>query len=58
MCVVARILGEKKMDAFMKGAPEVVAGLCKPATGKPRPLLAPAPLPHLPEGRVAGVLLP
>ncbi|XP_058043326.1 polyamine-transporting ATPase 13A3 isoform X2 [Ahaetulla prasina] len=32
MCVVARILGEKKMDAFMKGAPEVVAGLCKPAT--------------------------
>uniref|UniRef100_A0A8C5SXZ0 Polyamine-transporting ATPase 13A3 n=1 Tax=Laticauda laticaudata TaxID=8630 RepID=A0A8C5SXZ0_LATLA len=32
MCVVARILGEKKMDAFVKGAPEVVAGLCKPAT--------------------------
>ncbi|XP_070609984.1 polyamine-transporting ATPase 13A3 isoform X4 [Erythrolamprus reginae] len=32
MCVVARILGEKKMDAFVKGAPEVVAGLCKPAS--------------------------
>ncbi|KAM6442414.1 polyamine-transporting ATPase 13A3 isoform 2-T7 [Liasis olivaceus] len=32
MCVVARILGEKKMDAFVKGAPEVVAGLCRPAT--------------------------
>ncbi|XP_034035845.1 probable cation-transporting ATPase 13A3 isoform X1 [Thalassophryne amazonica] len=29
MCVVVRILGEKRMDAYMKGAPEVVASLCK-----------------------------
>nr|XP_056706230.1 polyamine-transporting ATPase 13A3 [Euleptes europaea] len=32
MCVVARALGQKKMDAYVKGAPEVVAGLCKPET--------------------------
>uniref|UniRef100_F7EWX8 Polyamine-transporting ATPase 13A3 n=1 Tax=Ornithorhynchus anatinus TaxID=9258 RepID=F7EWX8_ORNAN len=32
MSVVARVLGEKKMDAYMKGAPEVVASLCKPET--------------------------
>ncbi|XP_048361437.1 polyamine-transporting ATPase 13A3 isoform X2 [Sphaerodactylus townsendi] len=29
MCVVARALGQKKMDAYVKGAPEMVAGLCK-----------------------------
>ncbi|XP_077204069.1 polyamine-transporting ATPase 13A3 isoform X3 [Paroedura picta] len=29
MCVVARALGQKRMDAYVKGAPEVVAGLCK-----------------------------
>lgn len=34
MSVVARRLGEKRMDAYMKGAPEVVAGLCKRDTGK------------------------
>lgn len=32
MSVVARVLGDKKMDAYMKGAPEVVASLCKPET--------------------------
>ncbi|OCT80712.1 hypothetical protein XELAEV_18027526mg [Xenopus laevis] len=32
MAVVARILGEKKMDAYVKGAPEVIASLCKPET--------------------------
>ncbi|XP_062987775.1 polyamine-transporting ATPase 13A3 [Elgaria multicarinata webbii] len=32
MCVVARALGQKRMDAYAKGAPEVVAGLCKPET--------------------------
>ncbi|KAM9720213.1 polyamine-transporting ATPase 13A3-like [Menidia menidia] len=32
MSVVVRRLGEKHMDAFMKGAPEVVANLCKPHT--------------------------
>ncbi|XP_058151540.1 polyamine-transporting ATPase 13A3 isoform X3 [Dasypus novemcinctus] len=32
MSVVARVLGEKKMDAYMKGAPEVIASLCKPET--------------------------
>ncbi|XP_042699786.1 polyamine-transporting ATPase 13A3 isoform X1 [Chrysemys picta bellii] len=32
MCVVARVLGEKRMDAFMKGAPEVIASLCKQET--------------------------
>ncbi|XP_029471219.1 probable cation-transporting ATPase 13A3 isoform X3 [Rhinatrema bivittatum] len=32
MGVVARILGEKKMDAYVKGAPEVVASLCKATT--------------------------
>lgn len=32
MSVVARLLGEKRMDAYMKGAPEVVAGLCKKDT--------------------------
>lgn len=32
MSVVARVLGDKKMDAYMKGAPEVVASLCKAET--------------------------
>ncbi|KAJ4943583.1 hypothetical protein JOQ06_006082 [Pogonophryne albipinna] len=32
MCVVARLLGEKRMDAYMKGAPEIVASLCKKDT--------------------------
>ncbi|XP_068612938.1 polyamine-transporting ATPase 13A3-like [Brachionichthys hirsutus] len=32
MTVVARLLGEKRMDAYMKGAPEMVAGLCKEET--------------------------
>ncbi|KAJ6655487.1 hypothetical protein lerEdw1_005065, partial [Lerista edwardsae] len=32
MCIVARTLGQKRMDAYMKGAPEVVAGLCKQET--------------------------
>ncbi|KAG7248433.1 hypothetical protein CRUP_025279, partial [Coryphaenoides rupestris] len=29
MSVVARRLGEKRMEAYLKGAPEVVASLCK-----------------------------
>lgn len=33
MSVVARLLGEKRMDAYMKGAPEVVASLCRKETG-------------------------
>lgn len=32
MSVVARTLGDKRMDAYMKGAPEVIASLCKPET--------------------------
>uniref|UniRef100_A0A671Z3S3 Polyamine-transporting ATPase 13A3 n=1 Tax=Sparus aurata TaxID=8175 RepID=A0A671Z3S3_SPAAU len=32
MSVVARRLGEKRMDAYTKGAPEVVASLCKKET--------------------------
>ncbi|XP_075058359.1 polyamine-transporting ATPase 13A3 isoform X2 [Mixophyes fleayi] len=32
MTVVAKVLGEKRMDAYVKGAPEVVASLCKPDT--------------------------
>uniref|UniRef100_A0A3Q0S6Q6 Polyamine-transporting ATPase 13A3 n=1 Tax=Amphilophus citrinellus TaxID=61819 RepID=A0A3Q0S6Q6_AMPCI len=32
MSVVARLLGEKRMDAYVKGAPEVVASLCKKET--------------------------
>ncbi|XP_053774202.1 polyamine-transporting ATPase 13A3 isoform X3 [Desmodus rotundus] len=32
MSVVSRVLGDKKMDAYMKGAPEVIASLCKPET--------------------------
>uniref|UniRef100_A0A3Q4GEA2 ATPase 13A3 n=1 Tax=Neolamprologus brichardi TaxID=32507 RepID=A0A3Q4GEA2_NEOBR len=32
MSVVVRRLGEKKMDAFLKGAPEVVASLCRQHT--------------------------
>uniref|UniRef100_A0A3B4Z1I1 Polyamine-transporting ATPase 13A3 n=1 Tax=Stegastes partitus TaxID=144197 RepID=A0A3B4Z1I1_9TELE len=32
MSVVVRRLGEKHMEAFLKGAPEVVAGLCKQHT--------------------------
>lgn len=31
--MVVRRLGEKHMDAYLKGAPEVVAGLCKQHTG-------------------------
>nr|XP_013815063.1 PREDICTED: probable cation-transporting ATPase 13A3 [Apteryx mantelli mantelli] len=31
-CVIARVLGEKRMDAYMKGAPEVIASLCKQET--------------------------
>lgn len=34
MSVVAKVLGEKKMDAYMKGAPEVIASLCRPETGE------------------------
>lgn len=34
MTVVARLLGEKRMDAYMKGAPEMVASLCKNETGE------------------------
>ncbi|XP_067898378.1 polyamine-transporting ATPase 13A3-like isoform X2 [Heterodontus francisci] len=32
MSVVARVLGEKHMDAYLKGAPEMVADLCKAET--------------------------
>lgn len=32
MSVVTRLLGEKRMDAYMKGAPEMVASLCKTET--------------------------
>ncbi|XP_061588580.1 polyamine-transporting ATPase 13A3-like isoform X2 [Cololabis saira] len=32
MSVVVRRLGQKHMDAYLKGAPEVVASLCKPHT--------------------------
>ncbi|KAM6921450.1 polyamine-transporting ATPase 13A3 [Xenentodon cancila] len=32
MTVVARLLGEKRMDAYMKGAPEIIASLCKKDT--------------------------
>lgn len=34
MSVVARLLGEKRMNAYTKGAPEVVASLCKKETGE------------------------
>lgn len=34
MSVVVRRLGEKRMDAYMKGAPEVVASLCRKETGE------------------------
>lgn len=34
MSVVVRRLGEKHMDAYLKGAPEVVASLCKQHTGQ------------------------
>lgn len=33
MSVVVRKLGEKHMDAYLKGAPEVIASLCKQHTG-------------------------
>lgn len=36
MSVVVRRLGEKHMDAYLKGAPEVVASLCKQHTGLTR----------------------
>ncbi|KAM9582993.1 polyamine-transporting ATPase 13A3 isoform 3-T5 [Trichechus inunguis] len=32
MSVVTKVLWDKKMDAYMKGAPEVIASLCKPDT--------------------------
>uniref|UniRef100_A0A8C9T5Q3 Polyamine-transporting ATPase 13A3 n=1 Tax=Scleropages formosus TaxID=113540 RepID=A0A8C9T5Q3_SCLFO len=32
MTVVARLLGEKRMDAYLKGAPEVVTSLCRKET--------------------------
>ncbi|KAL4608143.1 putative cation-transporting ATPase 13A3 [Arapaima gigas] len=32
MSVVSRRLGDKRMDAYLKGAPEVVAGLCRGET--------------------------
>ncbi|XP_055502195.1 polyamine-transporting ATPase 13A3 isoform X1 [Leucoraja erinacea] len=32
MSVVARVLGGKQMDAYLKGAPEVIANLCKAET--------------------------
>lgn len=32
MAVVAKVLGEKRMDAYVKGAPEVVASLCRSET--------------------------
>ncbi|KAG8445117.1 hypothetical protein GDO86_010040 [Hymenochirus boettgeri] len=35
MAVVARVLGEKRMDAYVKGAPEVIASLCKLETVPP-----------------------
>lgn len=37
MSVVVKRLGEKHMDAYLKGAPEVVAGLCKQHTGPDTP---------------------
>ncbi len=33
MSVVVRQIGERRMDAYLKGAPEVVASLCKKETG-------------------------
>ncbi|XP_026077341.1 probable cation-transporting ATPase 13A3 isoform X1 [Carassius auratus] len=32
MSVVVRLIGERRMDAYLKGAPEVVASLCKKET--------------------------
>ncbi|XP_056421363.1 polyamine-transporting ATPase 13A3 isoform X1 [Hyla sarda] len=32
MAVVAKVLGEKRMDAYVKGAPEVIASLCRSET--------------------------
>lgn len=32
--MVVRRLGQKHMDAYLKGAPEVVASLCKVHTGE------------------------
>ncbi|XP_048398841.1 polyamine-transporting ATPase 13A3-like isoform X1 [Stegostoma tigrinum] len=32
MSVIARVLGEKHMDAYLKGAPEMIANLCKAET--------------------------
>ncbi|KAM4040354.1 polyamine-transporting ATPase 13A3 isoform 1-T1 [Anomaloglossus baeobatrachus] len=32
MAVVAKVLGEKRMDAYVKGAPEVIASLCRAET--------------------------
>lgn len=50
MSVVVRKLGDRHMDAYLKGAPEVVASLCKQCTGvtphlpRPPPLCPPRPL--------------
>lgn len=50
MSVVVRRLGDKHMQAYLKGAPEVVANLCKQHTG----LTLPPPL----YKRLAGYFLP
>lgn len=34
MSVVVRQIGERRMDAYLKGAPEVVASLCKKESGQ------------------------
>jgi len=34
MSVVVRVLGADHMDVYVKGAPEKVASLCRPHTGK------------------------
>lgn len=47
MSVVVRKLGEKHMDAYLKGAPEVVASLCKQHTGVTLPPVFFAHLPPL-----------
>uniref|UniRef100_G3U6H5 ATPase 13A3 n=1 Tax=Loxodonta africana TaxID=9785 RepID=G3U6H5_LOXAF len=35
MSVVTKVLWDKKMDAYMKGAPEAITSLCKPETEVP-----------------------
>lgn len=34
MSVIARTLGNSNFDLYAKGAPEMIASLCKPETGK------------------------